>query len=117
MVFAFSPNSQTVYASFSKQAKGDKHREAGILEFSFPGGGMRRIPLIDRMESGDEAEIWYFQPSVSHDGKTLAVASTYLVAGDALAAKNDCALFLVDLSDPERKVTRVPVPWPPNALD
>lgn len=116
-VFAISPRNHTAYAPYWKKTKGDTHIEAGILELPFPDGELRRVPLIGRVELGEGAGAWCFQPSVSHDGKTLAIASTYLVAGDAQVAKNDCALFLVDLSDPGRQVTRVPVPWPPNALD
>ncbi len=116
-VFAISTQNQTAYAPYWKKTKGDTDIEAGILELPFPDGQPRRVPLIGRIKSGEGAGAWCFQPSVSHDGKTLAIASTYLVAGDAQVAKSDCALFLVDLSDPERKVTRVPVPWPPDALD
>jgi hypothetical protein len=54
----------------------------------------------------------YFQGAISHDGKAAAVASTYLACGDKGLKPDDCALFLVDLKDPNRKVTRVPIPMP-----
>ncbi len=116
-VFAISPISRTAYAPYFREHEGGTNVSVGIVEFPFPRGEPRRTVLIERMEEPDDGEALYFQPSVSHDGKTLAIASTYLVAGDQQTKKDDCALFLIDLTDAERKVTRVPIEQPPTDLD
>ncbi len=115
--FAISPISRTAYAPYFREHEGRTNVSVGIVEFPFPRGEPRRTVLIERMEEPDDGEALYFQPSVSHDGKTLAIASTYLVAGDQQTKKDDCALFLIDLTDAERKVTRVPIEQPPTDLD
>lgn len=101
---------------FAWQGAGETNVVLGIIEVPLQGGELRRLTLVPRMRGGELERVLYFQPSVSHDGKTLAVASTYVAAGDAQVASEDCALFLVDLADPQRKVTRVPVPRPPEEL-
>jgi hypothetical protein len=55
------------------------------------------------------------QVDVSHDGKTLAAASTYLQMSSGSKVQRrlkpeDVALYFIDLSRPDRKVTKVPIP-------
>jgi len=107
---------RTAFVPFAWQGAGETNAALGIIEVPLQGGELRRLTLVPRMRGGELERVLYFQPSVSHDGKTLAVASTYVAAGDAQIAWEDCALFLVDLADPQRKVTRVPVPRPPDEL-
>ena len=52
------------------------------------------------------------QAAISHDGKTAAIASTYLACSEKEFKAADCALFIVDLSNPKWKVTKVPIPMP-----
>jgi hypothetical protein len=52
---------------------------------------------------------------ISHDGATAAFVSTPIV--DDLKNPADCGLFLVDLKDPKRKVTRVSMPPKPKKED
>ena len=54
---------------------------------------------------------------VSHDGRTAAVSSMYLACDDSSVAPSDCALFLVELGDSKRKVTKVPIPRPAKAAE
>lgn len=112
-----APVRTTAFVPFARQAMGETNPSLGIIEVPLQGGELLRTTLIPRMKGGDLERVLYFQPSVSHDGKTLAVASTYVAAGDDQMASEDCALFLVDLTGPQRKVTRVPVPRPPQELD
>jgi len=112
-----SPAGRIAYASYFRRGDGETNASAGIIELPLPRGEPRRTTLIERLKAEDQERIMYFQPSVSHDGKTLAVASTYLAAGDETIRTDDCALFLIDLTDPQRKITRVPVPRPPADLD
>ena len=114
---AIAPVGRTAFVPFARQAEGETNAVLGIIEVPLQGGELLRTTLVRRVKGDDLERVLYFQPSVSHDGKTLAVASSYVAAGDDQMASEDCALFLVDLTDPERKVTRVPVPRPPRELD
>lgn len=114
---ALSPLHRTAYASYLWQPDGATNASLGILEFPLAGGEPRRTSLIQRAQAEEGERVRYFQPTVSHDGKTLAVSSTYVAAGDKVMAEKDCALFLVNLADPKRGVTRVPVPRPPQEMD
>ena len=114
---AIAPLRTTAFVPFLRKTGGETNATLGIIEVSLEGGELRRTTLVHRVKGGELERVAYFQPSVSHDGKTLAVASTYVAAGDDQMAPEDCALFLVDLTDPQRKVTRVPVPRPPRELD
>jgi hypothetical protein len=110
----FSPRGDVLYASFM-QAHGEATNSAlGFLEVPADGKPARRVTLIQRGPEAKEEAAFYFQIGVSHDGKTLAVASTYLAFAEGTFRSDDCALFLVDLSDPQRKVTKVPIPLPPK---
>ena len=55
-----------------------------------------------------------FQGGLSHDGRAWAAASAYLWAQNEKIANEDCGLFLVDLTDAKRKVTKVAIPVPAN---
>ena len=117
----FSPKGDMLYASFQMKADGSDHVSYGFLEIPVPGGEVRRMTLIpEAPKPANDQLIYYFQVSVSHDGQTLAAASTYLAGkGDdgRQLMPQDCALFLVDLKKPQRNVIRIPIPLPawPNA--
>jgi hypothetical protein len=109
----FSPRGDVLYASFMSPGSGGTNTMLGILEIPVNGAAVRRVMLIPDAGKVDSKSALFFQLDVAHDGKALAVASTYLAVDNALNAV-DCALFLVDLTDPQRKVTKVPVPQPPR---
>ena len=74
-------------------------------------GPARETLLVPACQLNDEhSDGFLFQVGLSHDGKTAAVASTYVASASKQFKPEDCALFLVDLSDPNRKVTKVPIP-------
>jgi hypothetical protein len=71
------------------------------------------VPLFRGEELADKEAGPYFQMGLSHDGKTAAVVTTYLMMEkENQNQPENCALALVDLSSPGRKVTRVPIPLP-----
>ncbi|MBN2507139.1 MAG: hypothetical protein JXQ71_10625 [Verrucomicrobia bacterium] len=113
----FSPDGSTLYATFTQPlpaaAGNEKAQQCGILEMPVDGAPSRRIPLFVVRGGSDEGEAYLFQLDVSHDGKTLAACSTYvhLVDPERLDPK-DLGLYLVDLTAPDRNITKVPVAPP-----
>lgn len=85
------------FVPYSRPLTGGAH-ECGVLEMSTDGSRAQRTPLFGCDSGRTEA---LFQIGLSHDGNTLAVASTGLT--------ESIALYLVDVSTVERGVTRIPV--------
>jgi hypothetical protein len=109
-------NGKSLRATF-RQAKGTNTVCYGLMEIPFSDASPRELTLIDNAPKEDEPAVFYFQAAISHDGKTAAIASTYLACTDEEFKPADCALFLVDLSDPKWPVTKVPVPMPAKRPD
>ena len=99
-------------ASFRRTKEGSSVSAFGLIEIPLREGSARETVLIPACKVADESAAAYFQFGVSHDGKTAAVASTYLACVSQEFKGEDCALFLVDLSGPNRKVTKVPIALP-----
>ena len=106
-----APSGKAIRASF-QQASGTNAVSYGLMEIPFSEAPTREVMLIKDAPPQDEASVSYFQAGVSHDGKTAALASTYLALMEKPISAPDCALFFVDLSDPNWKVTKVPIPMP-----
>ena len=104
-------NGKAVRAAF-QQAYGTNTASYGLVEIPFSDAPARELILIKESPVEDEAGVYYFQAAISHDGKTAAVASTYLACTDKDFDPAGCALFFVDLSSPDWKVTKVPIPVP-----
>jgi hypothetical protein len=102
---------KALWATF-EQTKGTNGMSYGLMEIPFSEAPPRELTLINEAPVEDETSAYYFQAAISHDGKTAAIASTYLACTEEEFKPADCALFLVDLSDPKWKVTKVPVPLP-----
>jgi hypothetical protein len=111
---AFSPKGDVVYATYLSVAETSKKSSYGLMEIPVADKAIRQTTLIPEASSSKEELILYLQFGLSHDGKTAAVATTYLAFDDEALRGENCALFLVDLSDPGRKVTKVPIPLPSN---
>jgi hypothetical protein len=109
-------NGKAVRASFA-QADGTNGMAYGLMEIPFSEAPTREVILIKGAPKATQGSAYYFQFAVSHDGKTAAVASTYLACTDKSFNPADCALFFVDLSNPKWKVTKVPIPMPANRPD
>jgi hypothetical protein len=106
----FSPDGKVLYFAYASKLESETNTTYGVVELPVDGRAPRRTPLV---QCAREDGLGFFQASLSNDGKTIAVASTYLSADNSISAP-DCALFLVDLVSPERKITRVPVPLLPG---
>jgi hypothetical protein len=109
--FGLSPRGDALLASYVETHAGETNSTLGLMEVPFNDAPKRRTVLLKTTKLKDEAAL-YTQAGVSHDGKTAAVATTYLACEDDDFKRADCALFLVDLSDPNRKVTKVTIPIP-----
>jgi hypothetical protein len=111
---AFSPRGDAICASFAHIPKGGTNASYGLVEIPLSDAPVRQVTLLSTAESGDDANALLFQAGISHDGATAAAASTYLACQIKELKPEDCALFLVDLKDPELKAAKVPIPMPPR---
>ena len=109
--FALSPRGDALIASYVETVSGETNSSIGLMEVPFNDSPTRRTILLKTGKLKEESAL-YTQAGVSHDGKTAAIATTYLALEDEEFKRDDCALFFVDLSDPSRKVTRVGIPMP-----
>jgi hypothetical protein len=108
---AFSRSGDALLAACQKKTRGRDTVSYELMEISLAGGPIRETTLIPGVPGEDAAPV--FQISLSHDGKTAAAVSTYLAGDSNKELKpEDCALFLVDLTDANRSVTKAPIPLP-----
>lgn len=113
---ALSPKGDCLYASFLRAETGKTNCDYGLLEVPLSQGPARWTTLIHAAK-GDEEDVMFFQGGLSHDGRAWAVASAYLWAQNEDIKDSDCALYLVDLTSPQRKVAKTPIPHPPQRED
>jgi hypothetical protein len=111
--FQWSRDGATLYGVFRTKVAETEY-QLGVLEIPAAGGTARRIPLF-RVTGKEDSDVMTLQVDVSHDGKTLAAASTYLQRSSASKEQRrlkpeDVALYFIDLSRPDRKITKVPIP-------
>lgn len=119
MALQWSRDTSFLYLIYTRKLDNGK-TQVGIGEVNASGGSIRPIPLFAVDSGGDGEGVMNLE--LSHDGKTLATASTYmqtpyskLAEGKAQALEaNDLALYLIDVSSPGRKITKVPIPPLPN---
>jgi hypothetical protein len=106
----WGPDEQRVYTVYARELKADEPlMELGLADIPLNGGPPQRVPLCQVADK--QAPLAYFQFALSPDGKTAAVASTYLAQEESFKPA-DCALFLVDLGSPEHKVNKIPIAVP-----
>jgi hypothetical protein len=115
MVRHFSLQGDLLYASIKTKAESDAGVDYGFAEIPLNGSLIRKIILISNAPKPKRENNVFnsFQIDLSHDGKTLAVESLWLASIEPQIPAKDCALFLVDLSKPARKITKIPIPLPP----
>jgi hypothetical protein len=111
--FQWSHDGATLYGVFRTKVAETEY-QLGVLEIPASGGAARRIPLF-RVTAKEDSDMSTLQVDVSHDGKTIAAASTYLQTSSGAKAQRrlkpeDLALYFIDLSRPDRKITKVPIP-------
>ncbi|MBI4605756.1 MAG: hypothetical protein HY721_27635 [Planctomycetes bacterium] len=114
----WAPDGKTLYAAsaqpLSPAVPGGQPSafDLGLCEVPLGGGAPRVTKLVTfrkpQGKKGDDAPLALTQVSLSPDGKTAAFLGTYLDPGSAV--EDDRCLYLVDLADPGRKVTRVRPP-------
>ncbi len=76
-----------------------------FVEITVDTGAIRQTPIVMPKYQGDDSRLWI---ALSPDGKTIAAMSMHILGGNHA----DLALHLVDLTDPDRKVTKIPPPGP-----
>ena len=112
----WSPDQKTVYAALGAKQADEKRARLGVGEISVASGVVRVIPVLEAVGQGNgmDVDAWIldFQIALSPDGKTIAAACTYLKESPD---QGDRALYLVDLTSPDRKVKRIPLSAPPIA--
>jgi hypothetical protein len=109
----FSKRGDSILAGFERAREGQPGISFGLMEIPLGDQPVRETILIADSAANPRDNACSFQFAISHDGKTAAAASTYLaVEHDNDFKREDCALFLIDLSDPKWKVTKVPIPLP-----
>ena len=107
-----NPDGNALWATFSRR-KGTNMVSYGLMEIPFTDAPPHELTLIsDATSHHDSDSVLYFQAGISHDGKTVAIPSTYLACADKEFKAADCALFLVDVNNPKWPVTKVPIPMP-----
>jgi hypothetical protein len=107
----WGPGEQRIYTVYARDLKAEEPlMELGLADIPLDGEPVRQVPLC--RIAGKGAPLAYFQFALSPDGKTAAVASTYLTLAEESFKPADCALFLVDLSSPEHKVNKIPIAVP-----
>jgi len=112
---AWSADGKAIYAALLAPGANKAEQNLVIAETS-PGGGQVRLDAVltmaktkDLVDTAESA----MGLSLSPDGRTLAI-STGLLPPDSLKSEQDRALFLIDLTDPARKVTRIAAPALPK---
>lgn len=103
----WSRDGKVVYGTVITSTQDEQIRQYSLAEIPVDGGAVRLVPIVRSTISGDES--WMqFQISLSPDGSMVAASTAHL--DKSKVAPADRGLFLVDLRDPERKVTRIQYP-------
>lgn len=98
---------KTIYAMVVTPTEDKDVQQFSLGEIPADGGPARLDPIVRVKTSSDNANL-FLQIALSPDGSTIATATAYLDEKQIEMA--DRGLFLVDLRDPERKVTKIPFP-------
>jgi WD40 repeat protein len=138
MVRQFSPKGDVLYGSYASTGASGTRADYGLVEIPRDGSPVRKTVLIRSVPVANNGLFLSLQVDLSHDGKTVAVESLWLgynekrvkhfkyevlerVFPSLWLAYNehriragDCSLFLVDVSKSRHKVTKVPIPLPPE---
>lgn len=105
----WSRDGKTLYAGISTPSEKKDIKQLSLGEIPLAGGPVRLTPVVRVHDSSDDG----FEISISPDGSTIVASTEYFDKGKIDPA--DRGLFLVDLRDPERKVTRIQ--YPPMASE
>lgn len=103
----WSRNGETLYATVATPTEKQGIVQLSLGEVPLAGGPVRMTPIVRASVSLDDSS-GRFQISISPDGLTIAASTGYFDKGDIDSA--DHGLFLVDLRDPQPRVTRIQYP-------
>jgi len=104
------PDSDRVFAAYMSRPKGATNAEYGVVEIPFDRDPLRWIPLFHA--EAEEGGLMFAQSSLSHDGRTWAMATSLLYLQIKSLKPEDCALFLVEVGQAQPKITKVPITPP-----
>jgi hypothetical protein len=103
----WSRDGKILYGTVITPTEDEKIRQYSLAEIAVEGGPARLVPIVRSTSSADES--WMqFQISLSPDGSTIAASTAHFDKDKIEPA--DRGLFLVDLRDPQRKVTKIQYP-------
>ena len=105
------PRGDRVYTAYISRVGDAEDAEYGVVEIPLNRGALRWIPLFHAKPDG-KGELIYAQASLSHDGQTWAMATSYLYLQNTSLKAEDCALFLVEVGQARPKITKVPIAPP-----
>ena len=104
------PRGDRVFTAYASKAEDAEDAEYGVVEIPLSREPLRWIPLF-RAKS-DKEDLIFAQASLSHDGQTWAMATSYLYLQNESVKPEDCALFLVEVGQAKPKITKVPITPP-----
>jgi hypothetical protein len=109
-----SPKGDVAFVSCTGRRKDDTESSLGFLEVPLDGRPSPPATLLQRLTKSDKDAVIYLQLGLSHDGKALALSTTYLCGEGEKSIVNpaDCALYIVDVSKQPHGITKVPLPVP-----
>jgi hypothetical protein len=107
------PRGDRVFAGYIRLPEGAEEAEYGVVEIPLSREPLRWIPLF-RAKPAEDGDLLYAQGSLSHDGQTWAVCTSYLYLENKSVKAEDCALYLVEVGQTKPKVTKVPITPPAN---
>ena len=113
----WSRDGKTLYAAAMTKGEQEKTQQYWLAEIPVAGipGRLTKIAPIQE-EMSDDLEAYFrnsMQVSLSPDGSLIA--ATPAVLGKNTLAERDRALFLIDVRDPARPITRIPISNPSAA--
>jgi hypothetical protein len=102
----FTPDGKSVVTAYRFKPEEQTNAEYGLLEIPLDTGALRWTPLF-HAKPGDKEELLYAQASLSHDGKTWAIATSYLYLINESLRPEDCALYIVEVGQAKPKINKV----------
>jgi hypothetical protein len=103
----WSRDGKTLYSTVVTPTEDKKIQQYSLGEIPVGGGPVRLTPMVRAHVSSDDADL-EFQVALSPDGSMIAATTAYF--GKEEVEPADRGLFLVDLRDPQRKVTKIQYP-------
>ncbi len=108
----WAPDGKTIYAAVLTPTEEKGVEQYSVGEIPVDGRPAQLVPIA-RIHSDDLDTPIILQIALSPDGTTIATTTGYVAK--KFIDREDRALYLVDVQDPGRKVTKVPLPPPQKA--